>query len=163
MLINGILFNSEAWHSISQDEIKALESVDEHLLRGLVKGHSKTPLEFLYLEAGVMPIRFILSSRRIMFLQTILKRNHEELTRKVYEQQKINATKGDFYLLVKEDFEMIEKDMNEDEISGTNAKAFKSEIKKKVKIAAFQYLQQSHSKVMNIVYTKVHAESHFLQ
>ena len=46
MLLNGMLFNSEAWHSLSSNEIKILESVDEHLLRGLVRGHSKTPLEF---------------------------------------------------------------------------------------------------------------------
>ena len=52
MLINGILFNSEAWHNINEAELKMLESVDEHLLRSLVKAHSKTPLEFLYLEAG---------------------------------------------------------------------------------------------------------------
>ena len=41
MLINGILFNSEAWHSLSEKEIRMLEAVDEHLLRSLVDGHSK--------------------------------------------------------------------------------------------------------------------------
>ena len=51
-----------------------LEKVDEHLLRLLVKGHSKLPKEFLYLEAGAIPIRFIISSRRLLYLQTILKR-----------------------------------------------------------------------------------------
>ena len=56
MLLNGILFNSEAWHAISDSDIKLLETIDEHLLRSLVKGHSKTPLEFLYLEAGALPI-----------------------------------------------------------------------------------------------------------
>jgi hypothetical protein len=64
MLLNGLLFNSEAWHDINDVEIKLLESVDEHLLRSLVGGHAKTPLEFLYLEAGAIPIRFILSCRR---------------------------------------------------------------------------------------------------
>ena len=49
MLVNGMLFNSEAWHDVSEKEIKMMETVDEYLLRSLVKGHSKTPLEFLYL------------------------------------------------------------------------------------------------------------------
>ena len=74
MIINGIFYNSEVWHAISEEEIRMLEMVDEHLLRSIVKGHSKTPLEFLYLEVGAMPIRFILSSRRILYLQTILQR-----------------------------------------------------------------------------------------
>ena len=45
MLMNGILYNSEAWHSISETEIRLLEKVDEYLLRALVKAHPKTPLE----------------------------------------------------------------------------------------------------------------------
>ena len=35
MLINGLLFNSEGWQGLFNDEIKALEKVDEHLLRAL--------------------------------------------------------------------------------------------------------------------------------
>ena len=67
-----------------------LEAVDETLLRALVKGHSKTPLEFLYLEAGVMPIRFVITARQIIFQQTIIKRNDTELTNRIYEEQKRN-------------------------------------------------------------------------
>ena len=36
MLINSMLFNSEAWHDFSEKEIRILEEVDEHLLRSLV-------------------------------------------------------------------------------------------------------------------------------
>ena len=32
MLINSMLFNSEAWHGISENEIRILETVTEHLL-----------------------------------------------------------------------------------------------------------------------------------
>ena len=39
MFLNSTLFNSEAWHSLSEKEIIMLEAVDEHLLRSLVKGH----------------------------------------------------------------------------------------------------------------------------
>ena len=36
MLLNGVLFNSEAWHGVSLEDIKTLESVDEQLLRSLL-------------------------------------------------------------------------------------------------------------------------------
>ena len=78
MLLNGNLFNSEAWHAISDSDIKLLETIDEHLLRSLVKGHSKTPLEFLHLEAGPLPILFLISCRRMVYLHTILRRPDEE-------------------------------------------------------------------------------------
>ena len=40
MLISAMLFNSEAWHDISDGKIKSLEVVDEHLIRSLVSAHS---------------------------------------------------------------------------------------------------------------------------
>jgi hypothetical protein len=78
MLLNGIIYNSEAWHSLTEKDTKTLEAVDEHLLRSLVEGHYKVPKEFLFLETGTIPIRFLISCRRILYLQTILKRNDNE-------------------------------------------------------------------------------------
>ena len=71
LLINSILFNSEAWQGITNAEIEMLEKVDEDLLRGIIKPNSKIPTELLYLETGSLPIRFILKSRRISYLYTI--------------------------------------------------------------------------------------------
>ena len=68
--INAILFNSEAWHNVEDDDLKVLETIDEHLLRSIVQGRAKTPLEFLYLETGAVRIRHIISGRRIMYLQS---------------------------------------------------------------------------------------------
>ena len=81
MLINGMLFNSEAWHGISDVEIQMLERVDELLLRSLVGGHAKTTVEFLYLETGSLPNRYIISCRRMTYLHTILTRSLKILKR----------------------------------------------------------------------------------
>ena len=51
MLVNGILYNSEAWHSVSLKDIESLEKIDEALLRFLLNSHAKAPLETLYLES----------------------------------------------------------------------------------------------------------------
>ena len=143
MLLNGMLYNSEVWHAISEDELRMLETVDEHLLRSLVNGHSKTK-EFLYLEAGAIPIRFIISSRRLMYLQTILKRPEEELTKRVYLAQKAEAVKGDFAKLVKADIELIGGNLEEDYISMKSKTAFKEDIIDQVRKAAFMYLKNLH-------------------
>ena len=73
MLLNGLLYNSEAWHSVTLEDIVALEKLDEGLLRFLLGSHSKAPIEMLYLESGATPIRFVVSSRRLHYLRTILK------------------------------------------------------------------------------------------
>ena len=96
LLINTMLFNSEAWHNISNAQVEAFEKVDESLLRGLVSGHSKLPLPALYLELGQVPIRYILATRRILYLQTILHREPDELIHRVYIAQKDDPSDGDF-------------------------------------------------------------------
>ena len=161
MLINGILYNSEAWHDINEKEIKRLEEVDEHLLRSLVHGHAKTPLEFIYLETGSLPLRFVIASRRMCFLQTILRREDRELTKRVYKEQRENPVKGDFYTLVKEDFKNIGEVLDESNIVNTSVKAYKSLIKRKTRIAAFKYLQKkqsTHSKVRDVKYTTLQVQ-----
>ena len=66
MLLNGILYNSEAWQGVETKDIILLEKVDEALLRGILGAHPKIPLEALYLETKSLPIRFIVASRRIL-------------------------------------------------------------------------------------------------
>ena len=161
MLLNGMLFNSEVWHSISDYEIGMLEKVDEHLLRALVQGHSKLPIEFLYLEAGAMPIRFIISCRRLLYHQTILKRPEEELIMRVYTAQKSDPLPGDFFKLVSQDYQLIGETMDEEYIQQKCKDSFKKEIKEKTKKAAFKYLkelQSKHSKVVNIQYSKLETQ-----
>ena len=74
MLINGMLFNSEAWHCVNKIHVEMLEEVDTFFLRSLLKSHSKTSIIFLHLETATWPIRFIIASRRLNYLHNILKR-----------------------------------------------------------------------------------------
>ena len=105
MLINGLLYNSEAWHSVSNEDITAIEKIDEALFRFLLSSHAKAPLEALYLESGAIPIRFIVKSRRLNFLQTLLKREEDELTRRILMAQVRYPSEGDFIELVRKDCE----------------------------------------------------------
>ena len=104
MLLNGILYNSEAWHGLTEAHVKTLQSIDEDLLRRVLKAHGKTPLEFLYLEKGAVPIKWILAQRRINFLKCILSKDSTELVRIVFEAQKQDPTPGDFIKLVEKKY-----------------------------------------------------------
>ena len=155
MFLNGTLFNSEAWQGISPGEIEMIEKVDEDLLRGLLKAHSKIPLEALYLETGCIPVRFIIKSRRLSYLHTILQKDPEELVKEVFEAQKNDPTAGDFFNLVMDDCNLVDMNMTENEISTMKKDKYKEIVKSKVRQSAFQYLketQQKHSKVKTISY-----------
>ena len=155
MLLNGVLFNSEAWHAVTKDDIRPLERVDECLLRSLLQSHPKTPIEFLYLETGSISVSHIISSRRMMYLRTILCREDEELTKRVFREQEKNTTKGDFVELVKDDFRRYNIQYNENTIVSTKYEQYKDMIKKNVKETAIDELkrkQDSHSNVYRIIY-----------
>ena len=130
MFVNGILCNSEVWHSISKKHIEELEVMDRSLLRYITGAHVKTQNEFLYLETGVLNIERIISNRRMMFFQTLLKRDDNEITKKVYICQKNNPVKGDWVELLEKDFKDIDMPMNEDIIMNKTKAQFKSRIKK---------------------------------
>jgi hypothetical protein len=156
MLVNGSLYNSESWQGreIPRDTM-ALEKPDEALLRGLLGAHSKVPIEFLYLECGITMVRHILASRRMIYLQNILKTDPTEMLRKVYTAQKADPKPGDFCELVTADFSSMEINLSDKDITDMKTSEYKKYIKYKVRTAAFQNLkqqQQKHSKVKHIVY-----------
>ena len=108
-------------------------------------------------------MRHILLCRRMIYLQTILRRDDSELTKRVYKSQKQSAIKGDFYNLVKDDFAMIGESIDEAETIACSLYAYKKRIKEKIRDAAFQYLQQKqkmHSKVRDIKYTKLKTQKY---
>ena len=64
---------------------------------------------------------------------------------------------------MKNDLINIGKEFNEETIINTTKSAFKSQIKKKTRIAAFVYSQAKqniHSKVMNIKYTALETQAY---
>ena len=163
LLLNGILFNSEAWHAISKAEIEHIEKVDEALLRGLLKAHSKLALEALYLETGSIPIRYIIKNRRLNYLYTVVAKEKEELVNEIYSAQKASPTEGDFCKLVEADKIEINLQIQDEEISQMNETKYKNIIKFKIKEAAFKRLleiKSNHSKLNNITYNKLEIQSY---
>ena len=142
MLINAILFISESWQDVKEDDVKDLERADEALLRGLVHGHAKVAIPALYLHLGQEPIRFILASRRILYLHTILNREDKEITKRTYDAQKQDPINGDFCLLVQKDLKMIGLNLTDNEIKKLSKGQLKSKLKKTVKEAALKHLIQ---------------------
>ena len=81
MFINGILFNSEVWHGVTNAQITSLEAQDNSLIRGILGAHKGTPKAFLHL-------RWVIAQRRINYLKHILSRTEDELIKKVLRAQK---------------------------------------------------------------------------
>jgi hypothetical protein len=129
ILTSGLLYSAEAWSAVSESEIKRLEQVDTALIKGLVKGHSKTATVFHYLETGALMLRHLLRINRIMYHHHVVNLGDEETVKRIYEKQKQDSFKGDWIRLIKQDFAFMGIEMNEDEIRKTSKEIYRKKIK----------------------------------
>ena len=124
-LLNGMIFSTEAWSSISNAEMTRLEQVDMSLLRSLVEGHSKCSRAFILMEFGVLEIRHRITIRRLMFHHHLVTRDSKELIFKVYQKQKVDSLKGDWYRTLQKDFEFISEEIDDEKIRITPKNEYK--------------------------------------
>ena len=163
MLVNGILFNSEIWYGVKECDITKLEKVDEYLLKGILKAHSKTSRAGLYLESGCIPLRFILKKRSVMYLYHILNRKSTELIRKVYEAQKRAPVKDDWVEQVENDLKELE--INLGHLKNVKKNKFKKILKEKILQKSFQYLKNisdNQSKLSYNSYKKLRIQDYLI-
>ena len=131
IFIYEILYNSEVWHGVNKGHIEKLSKVDHQLLRSVLSPHAKIPTEFLYLKTGVLPVKHVISIRRLKYLLEIHNREDHKLMKRIHTKQKQNPVRGDWTELVMKDLELLE--LTEDTIEimdKTSAKKLKkSELK----------------------------------
>ena len=96
-----------------------------------------------------MPMKFVITKRRLMYLWNILQRDGKELLKKVYLAQQVVQTKHDWAELVTMDKLDMEIDLTDEEISKMKESKFKNIVDKAVAKKALQHLNttaDSHSK-----------------
>ena len=155
LFINGILTNMEASYGLKDSEIDQLEQMDEWLLCIFLEVPSSVPREMLYLELGLIPLRYIIMTRRLVFYHYILNEPADSLIHKFYQTQYAKSAKNDWCLTVKANLEMLKINLSEGEIKKLSEYRFKKLVKTAIKDETFRYLnslKNKHSKVMHIQY-----------
>ena len=164
MLLNGILTNSEAWYPVNDSMLDILQNIDLLLLKKLTNGHSKTAKEAFYLETGLLPLRFVVMKKRLMYLHTILRRADTEVTKQVYNVQKVIHTKDDWYGLVMSNREELKIAHTDNEITKMSKEVFRTLVKKSVEKRALDYLNSiamTHSKSKDLIKNQFKRETYF--
>ena len=100
MLLGTLLCNSEVWYLPSDKMLSKLEQIDEDLLIQLISGQARVSRAALYMDTGATPIRFLVKSRRMMYLHHILSRSKNELIRKVFDAQKRKPVLNDWVNII---------------------------------------------------------------
>ena len=153
ILISKLVFNSEVWYNVTKKQLEQLEQVDEAYFRRILNVAKTTPKAGLYMEWGVMPVKFIVKMRRMLYYWHILHRNKNELLFKFFSAQKFSPSKGDWFYQIKTDMAELKLNLSEEEIISMSHYQFKKLIRHKVEslaIASLQSLKKKKSMKLNI-------------
>ena len=134
ILISSMLGSSEVLYGLTNSHIEKLEQVDRIFFRRLFQVPNCTTIEAFYLETSAVPVRFILMSRRLLYLWDILQKNESELVRKVFDSQKMFTVKNDWVLQVQSDLEECGIFLTENEIAKMKRISYKKLVTKKINL-----------------------------
>ena len=119
-----------------------------------MNAHSMTAKEAFFMEAGVLPIKFIISKRRLLYLWTILHRREEELLPRFYQAQRMDTAKNDWVDIVEKDKKELDISLSNEEIKNMKEFKFKGIVERAIKAKAVDYLNNiasGHSKTEKLV------------
>ena len=145
-LVNGMLCSVEALYGLNNKHLEQLEQIDKFLMRKVFSCVSTTPIEAYYLETGALPLRFIITARRLFFYWTILHKPEHELVKQAFRAQQISPVKNDWWLQVQKDMKEHDIDLSELEISTMKKSTFKRVIDSKIREASRKYLFELRNK-----------------
>ena len=152
LFINSILLNSEAWYTLNKSNIEELEKIDNILLKKIFDLPTSTPSAMVHLELGTIPIRFILMTRRLTFLQYILKEDQQSLISSFLMAQIENTVSGDWWETVLHDITELNLEYSLHDIKTMSTDSFKSIVKTAANIQAFKWLTDKKLSSKKIMY-----------
>jgi hypothetical protein len=149
LLISSLLTNAEAWYNLTLSDIRELESIDETLLRRILECPVSTPREMLYLDLGVIPIRYIIMMRRLNFLKYILLEDKNSLIHKFLKSQLSQPTFNDWGQTVVNDLQQLNSKLNISDVESMPKATFRNMVKESVTKLALNHLNSMKIKESN--------------
>ena len=164
LFINSIMCNSEVWYNVTLKDIECLEQIDEMLLRKIIACPRTTPRPMLYLDMGCLPLRYVVKTRRLMFLHYVLNESESSLIHSFFKAQVESPVKGDWYHHIIEDMRDLSLDnLTFEDIKNQSKSQFKNRVNSAAKSHALTYLlnmKKDMSKVAHINYSELKLQNY---
>ena len=87
VFVQTMVFNSGVWSRLSTTNFKALETAQLKCLKRFMRCAASTPNCFVYLELGVLPMKYEIHSRQLKFLFHVLTLKSTNPVLRMYQQQ----------------------------------------------------------------------------
>ena len=140
IFIAAVLFNSQVWSNITITQENKLQTVQLKFLKRTLHAPNSTSNAFTFLEFGVLPIKYEIHKRKLMFYHHIFTLPTTDPVFKVHtQQQKLpfekNWTNEVYKLLEVYSLDVID-------ITAISKKEWKKVVEENIKAEAFQALSK---------------------
>ena len=166
LFLSSLLLNSEAWVNYTDKDVRILEQCDEALLARILECDGNSSNTFKYLELGVVPIRFEIMKRKLLFLQYILKQNKESMMYRIFKAIEENPVKNDFVFTCKKYLETLKMNTTFEQLENLSKFQFKKILKERIQQEALVYLkiqQMKQEKIKNIGYNQLKMQDYLAE
>ena len=141
LFLSSILFNSQGWRNLTKTDIDQLQSLQLRLLKKLVGAPSSISNPFLFLELGVLPIKYEIHKRQISFLHHIVNLCEDDPVRMLYENMKRLPFEKNWLNDVLASASEYSIDVDEERLQSISKDTFKSKVRSAIETHAFQKLK----------------------
>ena len=163
ILRGSILYASETYYNLTENQLRNIERIEEGYLRKVLKTSKGCPIVQLYLSMGQWPARFEIQKYRLLFLKTILEQEEDSMVSKFLKLQMEHPTKGDWVSRVMKDLSELGFSESLEEIKTMSRFKFNKSIKNKIKENALEYLLSKRgSKGSEIEYSALEMSEYLL-
>ena len=121
---------------------------------------------FVFLELGILPVKYEIHKRQLSFLYHIIHLNEEDPVKKVWRFQRTLPCYGNWWNGVEKLLEKYQIDLNEEQIMTMSKETFKQKVKKEVRRVALEELiqeNQTKEKTKHIDYNQLKAQSYITE
>ena len=81
-----LLCNCELWSNLTHKDISNLQGTQLNFLRRVMEVPKSTTTAALFLELGILPIRYEIEKRQLVFLKIILDRQNDDPVKMIYHE-----------------------------------------------------------------------------
>ena len=86
MFLPRLIYNCEAWSNMTKNDYETLKSQQLNYLRSIMELPKGAPIAALYLELGILPIKYKIEMRQILYLKKILGKKPDDPVLLAYKE-----------------------------------------------------------------------------
>ena len=135
MIVQALFYNIETWTNLRKSDKEHLEILQGKVIKGIFGLPKTTPYWGLLYELDILPIKLLLTYRKLMLYHCILNSDDRRIIKHLVKEQERSGNKECWYGNVKEEGESIGIVVSEEEVVGKSKSKWKRMVKLKVKQA----------------------------